>query len=302
MEFLLIGGSGFTGSFLIKEIKNRYSKSEIIVVDNQECCFDDIHYINCDLRKPERIYEVLKDVSPQYIFYLAGIFKSTRILLSLQINTLVFTHICEYYVNDLKNLKGILTIGSSAQYGSIDRNKPFPDENTQCNPNSLYGHTKLMQEKIGLEYHRLYDIPVFLTRTVNIIGPGQSEDFVIPRILKQVVSSTKKGKKAIIELLNINAGRDFIDVRDAARSYLELINRPDLSGIVFNVGSGKVVFLMEIIEILKNLLDLDEIVIKAEKSEIPDIHALNCGRIRQKLGWHPEIELPETIKDMINSL
>ncbi|MHA1167231.1 MAG: NAD-dependent epimerase/dehydratase family protein [Candidatus Hodarchaeales archaeon] len=299
MKWLLMGGSGFVGNYLIDELGRNYPNSEISVADIQECRINGIDYYKCDFRIPEQIYGVLREINPDYIINLAGIFKSDDILLSVQINSMLLAHICEYYKDKPEYIRGILIMGSSAQYGPIDRDSPFPDEFSPCNPKSLYGMTKLLQETIGIEYYNQYKVPVLCVRTSNLIGPGQSDRFVIAKIIKQMLHHYDLGEKPVLRLGNINAGRDFIDVRDAVRAYVTLITNQDLSGEIFNVSSGKAISLDEVITLVKNLLSSDEINIQASHSDIPDIHALDNTKISNILHGFPRISLEDSIMDMI---
>jgi len=294
-----MGGSGFTGYYLYRELRENLPDSEIIIADIIKSDFKESQYVKCDFSDSNQIHQLLDRFEPEYIFYLAGIFKSDNIMQSISINALGIAHTCEYYKRKPEKTSGILVVGSSAQYGTLSLDNPIPSEKCVCNPRSLYGWTKLMQEKIGQEYYRKYSIPVFFTRTANIIGPGQPEGFVAPFILKQVLQNVENGEKPVIKLKNINAGRDFLDVRDAVRVYVKLVTKPDLAGEIFNVGSGKVTFLKQVIEEIRTILDIEDIVISAEMSRTPDIHVTNCDKIMRALNWNPRFGLKETIKDMI---
>jgi nucleoside-diphosphate-sugar epimerase len=282
-------------------LKKKYPNSNITVCDIQNANLKGVKYFEADLSDKKQIHAALEEVKPVYIVNLAGVFKTEDLLLSLQINVLLMVHICEYFKENLEKLdriKGILTIGSAAQYGKLS-NSTYPNEDSLCNPGNIYGWTKLLQEKLGLEYHRLYKIPLFFIRTANLIGPGMSEEFVVPLILNQVLKSMSNESTPIVRLKNINAGSDFIDVRDAVQAYITLLTNPDFKGRVYNIGNNKVTMLDEVILIIKDILDLKTIKIQGNQSKLPDIHALDCSAARKDLQWSPRITLEDTIRDMI---
>jgi len=304
MKWLIMGGTGFTGQFIIKALKKTYPKDEIIVSDVRKKNISNVKEYNFDFRDFGRINSLLSKEEPNYIINLAGIFKSDDILLSVQINSVVLAHICEFYKRSpksLQKLKNILVIGSSAQYGSLSSLSEFPTEDSICHPSSLYGWTKLLQEQLGLEYFNQFSIPISFTRTANLLGPGLSQQFVVPIILQQLISGTSDRSKRVVRLRNINAGRDFIDVRDAVSAYIKIVTSLKTIGQIYNIGSGKVTMLSEIISLAKDIIGLDDVEIIGKSSDIPDIHAINCSKIREDLKWEPKIALVNTLEDMIKN-
>ena len=190
-------------------------------------------------------------------------------------------------------------IGSGEEYGYIEK-VPIVEE-TPLKPGNIYAVTKACQNMISKVYCKAYDMKVIMVRSFNHIGPNQSSTFVISDFCKQVAEIEKGVRSPILKVGNLNAKRDFLDVRDVVRAYTKLIQFGK-SGETYNVGRGQSIKISEVLNIiLKN--SNKEINVEIDKNklrplDVPIIEP-SINKIYTATGWKPEISLEESIKDIL---
>ena len=144
---------------------------------------------------------------------------------------------------------------------------------------------------------------IYCVRPFNHTGVGQKDTFVLPSFCKQVAEIEKKGTPGIIKVGNLDAFRDFSDVRDIVRAYRLIIESDDCSKI-YNIGSGVAYSLKEL---LSYIVSLSTQVIKVEidKSRFrPVDNKIICcdnSLIYKELGWKPTCSIKDTLKNIFNS-
>ncbi len=174
-------------------------------------------------------------------------------------------------------------------------------ENSALDPNGMYGLSKRMMEKVGLNFVR-DGSTVFIARSFNHIGPGQSDRFVVPRLASQIAAIETGKKKAVLKLGNLRARRDFLDVRDVVRAY-RLILEKGKTGSIYNVASGKGVEISKILETLKSLSPAKfAIEVEASRLRQVDPGALigSSSKLRRELGWNPKYRLKQSLEDVLD--
>src|SRR6185437_13525963 len=118
-------------------------------------------------------------------------------------------------------------------------------EDTAPAPANDYAVSKLAMEHVA----RLWmdRLPIVITRPFNYTGVGQSENFLVPKI----VAHFRRGAQEI-ELGNIDVARDFSDVRDVARAYAALVAASP-AGQVINICSGVAHSLDDVLELMADI-------------------------------------------------
>lgn len=304
MNLLVTGASGFTGRHLLRElglepetslaIFSLYRSREPQVLLNST-------NIRCDLTDYGQISKIIEDVRPDGIIHLAALNRGP--LDALLTQNVVSTGNLFEAIHQAELSPRVIVAGSSAEYGYQGR---IPiDENAPLRPMSLYGVSKAASSNLVLFYHRRYQIPTAIVRPFNLIGPGQSEDYLVGRLIAQM-RQYDRGEIDSITLRNVDSGRDFIDVRDVVKAYLAILLHPDFdevcSGKAFNVGSGRstsVLSVFRILETMRGKEDPYELVTGPEPELIPD-QVCDSGLIRRTVGWTPEITLESSLRDMVD--
>jgi GDP-4-dehydro-6-deoxy-D-mannose reductase len=166
--------------------------------------------------------------------------------------------------------------------------------------NSPYAVSKIGQEQMAL-YYATRGFETIIVRPFNHIGPGQGSGFIVPDFAQQLVA-IEKGEQQEMLVGNLDAKRDYTDVRDIVRAYHLLIEK-GRSGEVYNICSGRPLSGHEILEDLSQAAGLQPH-IKQDPSKMRPSDTPEVSGSHQKLtadtGWQPEISLETTFKDVID--
>ena len=196
----------------------------------------------------------------------------------------------------------ILLIGSGEEYGYIRENEiPIKEEN-HLRPGNIYAATKACQNMLANIYARAYDMNIISVRAFNHIGPCQSPIFVVSDFCKQVAEIESGKKEPIMYVGNLEAKRDFTDVRDVVKAYALLVQKGK-AGETYNVGSGHAHAIREILDIIISFSVVDikvEIDLnKIRPVDVPIIEA-DISKINKATGWKPTIPIQQTVEEVLN--
>lgn len=307
MKALITGINGFVGEylsdFLISNQIDVYGTvlSEEVSIEN----ISDNKIFKMDLLDKNEVNKIIAEIKPDYIFHLAG--QSSVALswkkpdLTINVNVIGTINLLEA-VKLYSNKSRVLIIGSSDQYGIVNPEQCPISENTPMNPQSPYATSKKTQEEIAIQYFKAFKIDTIIVRAFNHIGPKQNKGFVIADFASQIAEIEKEKKAAIIKVGNLDAKRDFTDVRDVVRAYYFVMTNGK-SGEIYNVGSG---ITYKIKEILDKLLSLAKVSIYIEKdndkmrpSDVPLIQCDN-SKISTECGWTLQYQIDQTLIDTLN--
>lgn len=302
-KVLVIGASGFVGPYLCQNLKdNGYDVFGTKTINQEQNfigqCFD------LNILNKEEIKNVFKQINPDYIIHLAA---QSSVKLSWERPSLTFEINVLGIINIFESLKEInlkpriLLVGSSEEYGNV--NSILVNENEKTNPTNFYALSKLTQEKIGLIYHNSFGFDVVLARSFNHIGPNQTTQFVVSDFAKQIADIEKNPGKNALFVGNLNAKRDFSDVRDIVNAYRLLIEKGK-SGELYNVGSGESISIKEILDILISLSDC-EISIKIDENKLRPIDTkdvkADISKLVKDTNYSQKYNIKDTLKDVLNS-
>jgi GDP-4-dehydro-6-deoxy-D-mannose reductase len=202
----------------------------------------------------------------------------------------------------LQSTARILVIGSMDEYGRIDpRDLPIGEE-TPLRPDSPYGVSKIAQDFLGLQYFLSHQLNVVRVRPSNHIGPRQNEQFVTSNFAKQVAEIEIRAREPVLRVGNLDAQRDFTDVRDMVRAYFLALER-GTPGEVYNIGSGRAVTIQAVVEML---LRQSRVAIRVQQDPArlrpSDTPTLICdaAKLRAQTGWTPTIPLEQSLRDILD--
>lgn len=169
------------------------------------------------------------------------------------------------------------------------------DENHRVHANNPYAFSKWMGEQACAWYADVYKMDITAIRLFNVYGAGQSDRFLIPKIVSQVLDRRVEA----IELMDLQPRRDYLYVDDAVDALLASCPREGFG--LYNVGSGVSHSVAEVVETVMALSGIRKPVIDLQQhrpNEIPDVRA-DCSRIRQACGWRAAISLEAGIGRML---
>jgi GDP-4-dehydro-6-deoxy-D-mannose reductase len=195
-----------------------------------------------------------------------------------------------------------LVVASAEVYGSVKKEDLPMNEETSLNPTNPYAVSKLAQDFLGRQYFLSYGLKAVRVRPFNHVGPGQAPIFVVSAFAQKIVEIEKGKRKPILPVGNLEARRDFTDVRDVVKAYSLLMEKGEF-GEVYNIGSGVSYKISQILEMLLSFSSA-KITINVDKSLFRPIDdpELVCDplKINKLTGWKPEIPIEKTLKDTLD--
>lgn len=293
---LITGASGFVGSHLIRNLlaKNWLTAGFDILSKNTP-----ENFYKGELSDKKAVTYVLQEFKPDVIFHLAGLIKSDEPQELYVSNVQATVTFLETVVES--NLKPEIVLASSSAVYGLTSGKKKISEKSQIHPVTHYAVSKAAQELVALRYFDAGLLPIKIIRIFNLLGPGQSPALACSSFARQIALAEKHGKHEIYTG-NLDALRDFVDVRDAVRAF-EMIAENGKAGEIYNVCSGKAVSLKQCLgEMMSQSQRQLSAKIDAEKIQINDI-PIQVGsyqKIKKACGWYPEISLKESLTDLLS--
>ncbi len=300
------GSHGFVGPWLIRELQDRGVQAWGIDRPGAPLLSDPVfEQLELDLVDEEAVRRALESTRPEVIFHLAA--QSSAGLSfeqpweTLQVNLHTTVSLLEAMRRMKEPRPVLLAIGSSEEYGPVERDEPPVDEDHRLRPASPYAVSKAAQTLLGLQYHKAYGLRVICTRSFMHTGPGQSERFVFSSFARQIAELERQNGGGILRVGNLAAVRDVSDVRDVARAYCELVEKGE-PGEIYNVCSGRGFTIEEGLKVLRSLSKA-EIQVEVDPARLRplDVPVLvgNPSRLRERLGWVPSTAIEKTLGDLL---
>jgi len=229
---LVTGASGFLGQFICRELAGR--NVEVVTLSRSTG-----QGVARSILLPEpltraRLTGILDKVRPDTVYHLAGTSRSDNLDLLYRTNVLYAAELLEAALGG--NCRPtVVLVGSAAEYGRPIRPNFIVRESDCCSPTSAYGISKLAQTHHGIGA-AIRGLPVVVARLFNPIGAGSTQSNALGNFVAQIAAMGSRG--GILKTGPLAAIRDFIDVADAARTLVELANRPEATGQVINLCTG----------------------------------------------------------------
>jgi len=260
----------------------------------------------CKIVKTNRRYtSFLPEVEPDYVFHLAAqSFVPTSWKLpseTVGTNILGTLNLFEAIKNSNSDPR-IQIAGSSEEYGMV-----FPDEipikeTNQLRPLSPYAVSKVATDLFGYQYHQSYGLKIVRTRAFNHTGPRRGEPFVTSNFAKQVAEIEKGLKEPVIHVGNLNAQRDFTDVRDIVNAYWLSVHKCKF-GEVYNICSRVAREIQTVLDLLMDMTDVKiEVKQEPDRMQPSDVEILmcDCSKSKKRTGWEPKIAFGDTMGELLD--
>ncbi len=312
MKVLITGITGFAGSHLAEYLLTQKNCKVYGIcrwrsrMENISHLVNKIKLFECDLRDAVSVNNVIKQIKPDLIFHLAA---QSYVPMSWVAPAETLT---TNIIGELNIFESVRNIGlkdcriqlacSSEEYGLVYPSEVPIKETNPLRPLSPYGVSKVAQDLLGFQYQKSYGLNIIRTRAFNHTGPRRGEVFVTSNFSKQI-AEIEKGKRApVIYVGNLEAVRDFTDVRDVCRAYYLCLTK-GTTGEVYNICSGKG---YKIREVLYMLLELSKIKIQVKTDPLrlrpSDVELLigDYSKIKKEIGWKPEIPFKKTLQDLLD--
>jgi len=307
MKILITGADGFIGSYLMEHFafKNTdvWGTCYYPTIDIRDIEHLKPRLLRCDVRYFDQVVDVLNQIKPDLIFHMAAQSYpalSWKIPIeTLQTNIIGTANLFEAI--KLVGLDPVVVVAcSSAEYGSVNEAAIPVKESHPLLPLHPYGVSKVAVDLLAYSYWVNDKIKAIRVRIFNTTGPRKVGDVCSDFTYKIVM--IEKGKcDPILKVGNLGTYRAILDVRDLIRA-LVLLWEKGQPGEVYNVSGSKVYQIQEILDIvLKNakckvIVRQDPALLRPSDEKI--IYGDSTKRT-QETGWRQEINIEDTIKDMI---
>jgi GDP-4-dehydro-6-deoxy-D-mannose reductase len=287
---IVSGAAGFAGRHLVRALISR--GTEVVAPPKEEI----------DLRDGPAVRELVASTRPLAFFHLAA-FSSPADSWQAPRDALVGNVEMSISVLESVRLEApeccVVMVGSGQVYGDAPA---LPvDEDGPLRPDNPYAVSKASVDLLARQYEEAHGMDVVRMRPFNHAGPGQSDEYVVSSLARQVAEAEQAGDaRCVLRTGNPDAARDFTDVRDVVRAY---ILAAELAGGTYNVCRGVATTVRELVEMLRRV------------SELPIEHEIDPARLRggeattlygsprrlaEATGWRPAIPLERTLADLIS--
>ncbi len=258
-----------------------------------------------DLRDPDGVYALVEDSEPDFIFHLAAqSFVPTSFADpwdTLENNIRAQLNLLEAIRRSERETK-VLVVGSNEEYGAPRPEELPQTEESPLRPNNPYAVSKVAQDFMGLQYHLAYGLLVVRVRPFNHTGPGQSPRFVAPAFASQIARIEVGQQEPVVKVGNLEAARDFTDVRDIVRAYHLAVTQGE-AGEVYNLASGEARSIQGLLDRLLSYSKKDiRVEIDPERYRPVDVPEV-CGsaeKFHRCTGWEPRIQFEQTLRDTLD--
>ena len=290
MRALVTGAGGFVGHWLSAHLEE--CGDDVVVIDRE-----------VDVTDGVAVSAAMRAAGPDAVYHLAAF---THVGESwkdpdrvMQVNALGTLHVLE--AARAQPTPPVVLLTSSAEvYGAVAEDLLPVTELAPLAPVTPYAASKVAAEYLGVQQYLAYGLPVVRVRPFNHVGPGQAPGFVVASLASRIVEARRRGQSTMA-VGNLSARRDFTDVRDVVRAYRLLIDR-GAPGEVYNVCSGRAVVIDEIAHSLLRLAGTSlELVRDPELARPVDVAVVygDPSKLRAATGWVPEIDLEQTLGDIL---
>ncbi|MDX1632219.1 MAG: GDP-mannose 4,6-dehydratase [Thermoanaerobaculia bacterium] len=311
MRALITGITGFAGSHLAEYLLAEHPEVEIFGLyrwrsrmENVEEVRDRVIFLEADLRDYSSISRALDEARPDLVFHLAA---QSFVPTSWRAPVDTMTTNANGQINLFEGVRSLgldptLQIAcSSEEYGLVHPDEvPITEENP-LRPLSPYAVSKVTQDYLGYQYFQSYGLKVVRTRGFNHTGPRRGDVFVTSNFAKQIAEIEAGLREPILRVGNLEAVRDFTDVRDMVRAYW-LAATEARPGEAYNIATGEGITIQELLDRLLELSGADvQVEQDPERMRPSDVERLigDSSKFRADTGWEPEIPLERTLQDTL---
>ncbi|WP_018231884.1 NAD-dependent epimerase/dehydratase family protein [Thioalkalivibrio thiocyanodenitrificans] len=289
---LVTGLSGFTGRYMERALTE--GGYEVFGIGSHPS--DSPGYFTVDLEDRPALSKAVTEVRPDVVVHLAGIAFVGHADAGdfYRVNLIGTRNLLEALAHCAHVPRCVLLASSANVYGNA-KGGPLTEDSPTA-PANDYAVSKLAMEHMArLWAHRL---PVVMARPFNYTGVGQSDRFLLPKIVEHF----RQGRQ-VIELGNVDVARDFSDVRSVVDAYMRLI-RIAPAGETFNICSGRAVSLQQALDMMEEISGYRiEVRVNPDFVRANEVKCLHGDRARldAALGAMPWIPLHDTLRWMYES-
>ena len=308
MRILITGVTGFVGPHLARHIAETAPDVEVwglVLVADRDATPPEVRAIEADLTDLPSLRAALDAVRPEIIFHLAA---ASSVASSwdqpgrfLEVNAVGTVNLLETVRGANREIRVVVS-SSGEVYGAVPVEQQPITEDAQLAPLSPYAASKAAQDLLSAQYYYGYGIPTVRLRLFHHTGPGRPPQFVASSFAHQIARIEKGLDPPRLAVGNLEAIRDFTDVRDVARAYWLAATRGK-PGEAYNICSSRHTSIRQVLDIvLAESRTEVEVEVDPKRLRAADIPYLvgDHTRFTHDTGWQPEIPLVTTLGDLLS--
>jgi len=312
---LVTGGGGFVGQWLARGLLARESSVVSFglhppvagILSPSEV--KEVDWRQGDVRDADVLRRTIEEARPDVVYHLAGISFVPEArdapAVAYEINVLGAVRL----LAAIATLKAagtldptVIIVGSATQYGRHDPAEMPLVELSEQRPQDVYAASKAAQEIASLQMCRAEGVRVVCTRSFNHSGVGHAEHFLLPALVRRVLS-LRGAAKPRLSMGNQDSVRDYLHVADVVEAYLQLADKAS-PGEVYNVCSGDGVSAGQLArEVLLRVGVSAEITTDPALARGGDVPVLvgSPAKLARTTGWRPIRSRSDIIDDLIHA-
>jgi GDP-4-dehydro-6-deoxy-D-mannose reductase len=260
-------------------------------------------YFKADILNTAELVSILGKCRPERIFHLAAVSMPSAVDQSprqaLEVNIMGTVSLLDA-VRASGASGPILLVGSSKQYGAAGGGAPIAEE-IPCLPADLYGISKQAGEMIGFRYAGQFGMDIRFVRSFNHTGPGQPPAFVCSDWARQVAAIELGMAEPVIRVGDLTQAVDFCHVADVVRAYTLILDKGK-SGTVYNVCSGRAIFLRDMLSLFmaksSRPISVAEDPSRMRGQNRDATVVGDPARISRDTGWKPVVPIEKTVEEL----
>ena len=302
---LVTGAGGFVGSYLTAELLAEGASVAGTHLPSDPEPPAPIRWMPIDLRAREAVAKLVAELTPSAVVHLAAIAvprQATRAPLeALRSNYLAVDHLLDALRRFAPRAR-LLLVSSGEVYGRRPPGAAPAREEDPTAPEGIYGATKVASERRAALAVEQDGLDVVCARPFNHTGPGRPADYAESSFARQIALAESGQSEPCVRVGNLEAIRDFCDVREVVRAYLALLGR-GARGETYNVCTGRGRSIRSLLEILCARARVPISILEDPERYVatpPDRVALVGNPTRlEALGWTARIPLEETLEALL---
>ena len=305
-RILLTGGTGFVGGYLAPAIAAAWPGAERVLLrrPGETVLRDGWRPLDAEVTDSAAIGRIVADLKPDLVLHLAAqaaIGATAEIAeATWRVNfggTLELAHACQRACATTT----FFFVSSSEVYGWSFRDG-VATEDTWLRPMNAYARAKAAAESMLPDV--LPQARLIIARPFNHTGPGQDVRFVLPSLAQQIADVEAGRRPPRLELGNLEASRDFLDVRDVCDAYIAMLQAPATPGerSVYNVASGASYRIADLVEKFRAHARAPfEVTIDPKRLRPSDVPVAvgSAKRLEQATGWKPTIGVDAIVEALL---
>jgi GDP-4-dehydro-6-deoxy-D-mannose reductase len=307
-RILFTGATGFVGHYLAPAILDAFPDANKLILRRQNDIVSHQGWgeIDADLLNLKAIEAAIADYRPDLILHLAAQASVEASVDAAEATwrlnfdgSLALAAACTRHAPDAT----FFFVSSSEVYGESFRDGAAR-EDTPLKPMSVYARSKAAAEAMLSDVLRP-QARLIIVRPFNHNGPHQDRRFVLPAFAAQIAEIEAGRKIPRLEVGNLDAARDFLDVRDVCAAYVGLLRHSSNLPLraSFNVGSGETRTIRELLDALRGLSRRDfDVAIDPARMRASDIPIAlgNSDKLFKATGWKPKIPIADTLHALLD--